>query len=46
MEAKRRLSANRLDMDLAKLFNTVNHDRLMSCLAAKVCDKRVLKLVR
>lgn len=35
-----------VDMDLAKFFDTVNHDRLMSRLATKVHDKRVLKLVR
>ena len=35
-----------VDMDLAKFFDTVNHDRLMSRLATRVNDKRVLKLVR
>jgi RNA-directed DNA polymerase len=35
-----------VDMDLAKFFDTVNHDRLMSRLATRVHDKRVLKLVR
>lgn len=35
-----------VDMDLAKFFDTVHHDRLMSRLAEKVFDKRVLKLVR
>ena len=35
-----------VDMDLAKFFDTVHHDRLMSRLATKVHDKRVLKLVR
>lgn len=34
------------DMDLEKFFDTVHHDRLMSRLATKVNDKRVLKLVR
>lgn len=35
-----------VDMDLAKFFDTVHHDRLMSRLATRVHDKRVLKLVR
>ena len=35
-----------VDMDLAKFFDTVHHDRLMSRLAEKVRDKRVLKLIR
>jgi RNA-directed DNA polymerase len=35
-----------VDMDLEKFFDTVHHDRLMSRLATKVHDKRVLKLVR
>ena len=35
-----------VDMDLSKFFDRVNHDRLMSRLATKVHDKRVLKLVR
>ena len=35
-----------VDMDLAKFFDTVNHDRLMSRLTTRVHDKRVLKLVR
>ena len=35
-----------VDMDLSKFFDRVNHDRLMSCLAARVKDKRVLKLIR
>jgi RNA-directed DNA polymerase len=35
-----------VDMDLAKFFDTVQHDRLMSRLATRVHDKRVLKLVR
>lgn len=33
-------------MDLEKFFDTVHHDRLMSRLATKLHDKRVLKLVR
>lgn len=35
-----------VDMDLSKFFDRVNHDRLMSRLAQKIEDKRVLKLVR
>ncbi|MFZ1986341.1 MAG: reverse transcriptase domain-containing protein [Desulfatitalea sp.] len=35
-----------VDMDLSKFFDRVNHDRLMSRLATRVKDKRVLKLVR
>ena len=35
-----------VDMDLSKFFDMVNHDRLMSRLATKIKDKRVLKLIR
>ena len=35
-----------IDMDLSKFFDRVNHDRLMSRLATKIQDKRVLKLIR
>jgi RNA-directed DNA polymerase len=35
-----------VDIDLEKFFDQVNHDRLMSRLAARVYDKRVLKLIR
>jgi len=35
-----------VDMDLSKFFDRVNHDILMSRLARKVQDKRVLKLIR
>lgn len=35
-----------VDMDLEKFFDRVNHDILMSRVARKVKDKRVLKLVR
>jgi group II intron reverse transcriptase/maturase len=35
-----------VDMDLSKFFDRVNHDRLMSRLAQRIEDKRVLKLVR
>jgi RNA-directed DNA polymerase len=35
-----------VDIDLAKFFDQVNHDRLMARLATKITDKRVLKLIR
>ena len=35
-----------VDIDLAKFFDEVNHDKLMSKLAKVIYDKRVLKLVR
>ena len=35
-----------VDMDLEKFFDRVNHDILMSRIARKVEDKRVLKLIR
>lgn len=35
-----------VDIDLEKFFDTVCHDRLMSKLAARIEDKRVLKLIR
>jgi RNA-directed DNA polymerase len=35
-----------VDMDLSKFFDRVNHDRLMSRLAMKIKDRRVLKLIR
>jgi RNA-directed DNA polymerase len=35
-----------VDIDLEKFFDQVNHDRLMSRLATRVNDKRVLKLIR
>jgi RNA-directed DNA polymerase len=35
-----------LDADLEKFFDRVNHDILMSRVARKVEDKRVLKLIR
>jgi RNA-directed DNA polymerase len=34
-----------VDIDLAKFFDTVNHDRLMARMKADIGDKRVLKLV-
>lgn len=35
-----------VDMDLEKFFDRVNHDILMSRIARKITDKRVLKLIR
>ena len=35
-----------VDFDLEKFFDRVNHDKLMSSLAARIKDKRVLKLIR
>jgi RNA-directed DNA polymerase len=35
-----------VDLDLEKFFDRVNHDILMSRVARKVSDKRVLKLIR
>ncbi|GGK25020.1 hypothetical protein GCM10010965_17200 [Caldalkalibacillus thermarum] len=35
-----------VDMDLEKFFDRVNHDILMSRVARRVKDKRVLKLIR
>ena len=35
-----------VDADLAKFFDTVNHDLLMRCVAKRVKDARVLKLIR
>ena len=35
-----------VDTDLAKFFDRVNHDRLMAAVAARVADKRVLRLIR
>ena len=35
-----------VDLDLEKFFDRVNHDRLMARVAARVADKRVLKLIR
>lgn len=35
-----------VDMDLEKFFDTINHDILMSLIARKIQDKRVLKLIR
>jgi RNA-directed DNA polymerase len=35
-----------VDLDLEKFFDRVNHDVLMARVAARVADKRVLKLIR
>lgn len=35
-----------VDLDLEKFFDRVNHDKLMSLVARKVKDKRVLTLIR
>ena len=35
-----------VDIDLEKFFDRVNHDKLMSLIARKVSDKRLLKLIR
>src|SRR5512147_3073047 len=35
-----------VDIDLAKFFDRVNHDRLMAQVAARVLDRRVLRLIR
>jgi RNA-directed DNA polymerase len=35
-----------VDLDLEKFFDRVNHDGLMARVAARVADKRVLKLIR
>jgi RNA-directed DNA polymerase len=35
-----------VDIDLAKFFDRVDHDRLMAQVAKRVADKRVLRLIR
>ena len=35
-----------VDLDLAKFFDRVNHDRLMAAVASRVLDRRVLRLIR
>lgn len=35
-----------VDIDLARYFDTVNHDKLMGLLAKEIEDKRVLSLIR
>ena len=34
-----------VDLDLEKFFDTVNHERLLTLLARRVADKRVLRLI-
>jgi RNA-directed DNA polymerase len=34
-----------VELDLAKFFDVVNHDKLMSLLSKKITDKRLLKLI-
>jgi RNA-directed DNA polymerase len=35
-----------VDIDLAKFFDRVNHDRLMAAMARRVADRRLLRLIR
>jgi RNA-directed DNA polymerase len=35
-----------VDLDVAKFFDRVNHDRLMAATAARISDRRVLRLIR
>src|SRR6266480_3754365 len=35
-----------VDIDLAKFFDRVNHDRLMAAVSARIPDQRVLRLIR
>jgi RNA-directed DNA polymerase len=35
-----------VDLDLEKFFDRVNHDKLMSQMAKRVADQRLLKLIR
>ena len=35
-----------VDLDLEKFFDRVNHDRLMAAVAARVSDRRVLRVIR
>jgi RNA-directed DNA polymerase len=35
-----------VDIDLARFFDRVNHDRLMARVAARIPDRRVLRLIR
>ena len=36
----------RVEIDLEKFFDRVNHDKLMTLLAKRIGDKRVLRLIR
>lgn len=49
LQAREYVSSGRrwvVDMDLEKFFDRVNHDILMSRIARKIKDKRVLRLIR
>lgn len=49
LQARRYVEEGRrwvVDLDLERFFDRVNHDILMSRIARKVTDKRVLKLIR
>ncbi|TBW41756.1 group II intron reverse transcriptase/maturase, partial [Marinobacter halodurans] len=35
-----------IDLDLAQFFDRVNHDVLMSLLARRITDRRILTLIR
>ena len=35
-----------VDLDLEKFFDRVNHDKLMTRIAKRVSDQRMLKLIR
>jgi group II intron reverse transcriptase/maturase len=35
-----------IELDLENFFDKINHDRLMSVLARRITDKRILKLIR
>ena len=35
-----------VDIDLAKFFDRVNHDRLMAAVSTRVSDRRLLRLIR
>lgn len=35
-----------IELDLENFFDKINHDRLMSTLAKRITDKRILKLIR
>ena len=48
-QARKHIAAGRrwvVDLDLEKFFDRVNHDILMSRVARKIKDKRLLKLIR
>lgn len=48
-QAKKYVAEDRcwvVDIDLARYFDTVNHDRLMARLSQDIDDKRVLRLIR